>query len=276
MRKKSVLLLMGLSAAAGIGCISGLAFTLRDYMVERPSAVAAAKPAASTPAAAGSSIEVQPQEQLEDLVVITALGDSLTRGAGDSEGKGYAGYAADMLQERSGQEVALNNFGVDGLTASGLLTMLRQERVQKAVADARLLAVSIGGNDLFRGGQTLLNLEEERVWELQDAFNEQLDSILAELRRLNGTAPIYVMGLYNPFTYLANVETTNKLLRSWNSRSAETASQHARTVFVPVEDLFQLNLQSLLHTDLFHPNAKGYRLMGDRLADLMAEQTGGV
>jgi lysophospholipase L1-like esterase len=268
---------MGISAAACAACLAGLGWTLRDYIMGAP----AAEPVLAAPvsigpagdAAAAPAASPAGNEQKEaGSVHVVALGDSLAKGTGDSAGKGFAGYAADLLQEKAGQEVELQNYGVDGLTAPQLSSMLsQQDRVKTSVSQADILLVSIGGNDLFRGGETLMNLDEKQVAQLQKTFNGQLDQIVKNLRQLNSTAPVYVMGLYNPFPYLNNAETANKLVRAWNSQEAETISAYGKTIFVPTFDLFQQNIQGLLHTDMFHPNAKGYRLMAERLAGLLAE-----
>ena len=43
---------------------------------------------------------------------IVALGDSLTRGTGDEEGKGYIGYLVDELEEKTDEKLTLHNYGV--------------------------------------------------------------------------------------------------------------------------------------------------------------------
>ncbi|MED4405758.1 hypothetical protein P9214_07660 [Heyndrickxia coagulans] len=52
-------------------------------------------------------------------ITITAIGDSLTRGTGDTAGKGYAGYTADEVKKKTKKAVLLQNNGIKGLTSSG-------------------------------------------------------------------------------------------------------------------------------------------------------------
>ncbi|MDF2925717.1 MAG: Lysophospholipase L1-like esterase [Paenibacillaceae bacterium] len=277
-KQKPIQWLIGISAAACALCLLGLFWTLRDYIQGAPAATAISRPLGQTaaPVAAGgtpapaSTAPLPIPEEADGRLRIVALGDSLTRGTGDSAGKGYAGYAADNLEDRREGEVELVNYGVDGLTAPRLLTMLEQDNVKQDVLQADIIFVSIGGNDLYLGGQTLLNLNTERVAEQQKAFNGHLSALLTELRRLNGRAPIYALGLYNPFSTLNSAAVTNKAVREWNGGAEETASGFSGAVVVPTYDLFQLNLEELLHTDHFHPNAEGYKLIGERLASLIA------
>lgn len=66
----------------------------------------------------------------------------------------------------------------------------------------------------------------------------------------------------------------SSVVRDWNYNTAETLAQDSKAVFVPTYDLFQQNTADYLFTDHFHPNEKGYRLMAERAAALIAG-TGG-
>jgi lysophospholipase L1-like esterase len=202
---------------------------------------------------------------------VLALGDSLTRGAGDSAGKGYAGYMVDELKGKTEQEVILSNLGVNGLRANQLVTQLAELEIQTQVKRAEIILVSIGGNDLFQGGQTLLNVTLAKDLEIE--FAKQLQIIVSELRALNETAVIYLIGLYNPFIEMRDPEITSKIVRDWNFQAAEIAAQHPQTIMVPTFDIFQMNVQEYLHTDQFHPNTEGYRLIGERVAALIMLKT---
>ncbi|MBW7458922.1 GDSL family lipase, partial [Paenibacillus sepulcri] len=203
---------------------------------------------------------------------LLALGDSLTKGTGDTEGKGYVGYLLEDLKEKSGQDIVLGNYGVNGQVSSQLAEQLGQSRIKDEVVAADVIVVSTGGNDLFQGGQTLGNLEPAHIQKIEDAYLLQLKSILKQLRENNADARIFLIGLYNPFGALENAEATTKIVRDWNYKAAEVAADYPQTVLVPTFDLFQLKVQDYLARDLFHPNAAGYRLIGDRVASLITWQ----
>lgn len=267
MRGKPIQWLMAVSAVSGLVWLAGLAWTLQDYF--GGSAVAALPQ--SSPAAAEPE-QAAPAAADDGTYRVLALGDSLTRGFGDSEGKGYAGYTVDLLKEKADRDIVLDNLGVNGQTSGQLAALLQKKDVQEKAKAADALLVSIGGNDLFRGGETLVNLDLKTIAGIEAEYTRQLQTILSKLRELNPNANIYLIGLYNPFIELRDSATTSKIVRDWNYNTAETASAYPKTVFVPTFDLFQLHVRDYLFTDRFHPNAEGYRLIAERVASLIKLQ----
>lgn len=206
---------------------------------------------------------------------IVAIGDSLTRGTGDIEGKGYVGYVTDQLKQKQiGQEVTLINLAIKGLTAPELAEQLKQKEVLRQIGQADLVMMTIGGNDLFHGGQSLSDLSEANILRLQQSYLKHLKSILTNIRAVNKEATIYLVGLYNPFSAFENGELMSSVVRDWNYNTTETAAQFAKTVFVPTYDLFQLQAADFLFTDQFHPNEIGYQLIADRVAALVTQAGG--
>ena len=79
---------------------------------------------------------------------IVALGDSLTRGAGDAPGGGgYPERVAAALR-KTGLVVTVDNLAVDGSETGDFLRKVEEAAVQDRIAAANLILVSIGGNDL--------------------------------------------------------------------------------------------------------------------------------
>jgi lysophospholipase L1-like esterase len=260
-REKSIKWLMAVSAISCLVWLGGLAWSFQNYYNSSANASIEAAPAV---------IEMTPEPVgLDDKFRLLALGDSLTKGTGDPSGKGYVGYLLDHLKMKSKQEVILNNYGVNGQTSSQLAAELNQSRVSSDVKAADVIALSIGANDLFQSGQTLGNLESANIQPIEDRFLQQLDTILKQLREENATASIFLIGLYNPFNDLQDAERTSQIVRDWNYQVSEIVSRYSKIVLVPTSDLFQLKVQDYLARDLFHPNAAGYRLIGDRVASLI-------
>ncbi|MFC4101494.1 GDSL-type esterase/lipase family protein [Paenibacillus xanthanilyticus] len=253
--------LMAVSALSGIIWLGGLGWTLQDYFTG-----AAGSPAAPAPVAE----ETAPPIPDDGKFRVVALGDSLTRGAGDPDGKGYVGYMADELKTKAAeQDILVQNYGIDGLRTPELAASLTKPAVRAELKAADVIVVSIGGNDLFRSGETLGNLDPANISTLQEAYVDDLGGVLKELRTLNASAELFLIGLYNPFIARENTETTTKIVRDWNYRAAETAAAYPNTVLVPTLDLFQLKMQDYLALDQFHPNAEGYKLIGERVASLI-------
>ncbi|WP_442593886.1 GDSL-type esterase/lipase family protein [Neobacillus sp. D3-1R] len=200
---------------------------------------------------------------------IIALGDSLTRGTGDEGGKGYIGYLVEQLQEKTKQKITLQNLGVKGFRSKQLLNQVGQEGIKRQVQEADIIIITIGGNDLFQGGQTLLKLNQQNVDKLREQYLVNLKEMIFVLRTANKDATIFFVGLYNPFIDLSQAEVTTKAVRQWNFETSELLDQFPQTVFVPTFDLFQLKVNDYLYSDKFHPNAEGYKLIAERVASLI-------
>ncbi|WP_400246281.1 SGNH/GDSL hydrolase family protein [Niallia sp. JL1B1071] len=203
-------------------------------------------------------------------VQLLALGDSLTRGTGDDSGKGYIGYLKEALSEKTEEEITITNYGIKGLTTDKLAEQLTEQEIQRQAAKADILFITIGGNDLFQGGQFLTEIDEESISKLMQTYSNHLHTILTTIRSVNKDAPIYLMGLYNPFNDLDDSALTSQVVRAWNNATAEICANYAQTIFVPTYDIFQQNVQQYLYSDHFHPNKKGYQLMAERVASLIS------
>ena len=208
-------------------------------------------------------------EKVNDGKTIVALGDSLTRGTGDSSGKGYVGYVIDRLQENSDEQITLRNLGVKGYRSDQLLNLVKQSEIQRQIQDADVILMTIGGNDLFQGGQTLLDLDNKKIDGLRKNYLKNMEQILAELRAVNNEATIYYLGLYNPFIELSDAEKTTQAVRQWNFETNQLLDLDRKAVFVPTFDMFQINVDNYLFSDKFHPNTEGYQLMAERVASLI-------
>jgi lysophospholipase L1-like esterase len=244
--------------------IAGLGLTFKHYFYKGATAV-------------NQPIQVEVVEMKEEPVMekrnvgyhVVALGDSLTVGAGDIEGKGYVGNIIDQLNIRTTDPVTLKNYAINGLTSEGLVNVMQQREVQENLNDADLILLTIGGNDLFRGGQTLIDLNLKEVVQIEQQFLQNLTQILTVIRELNEDATIYFSGLYHPFTHLPNVDITTKVILDWNHHTTIELAKFERTVFVPTFDIFQYKLETHLSNDRFHPSSEGYQQMANRIAALI-------
>nr|WP_251551888.1 SGNH/GDSL hydrolase family protein [Neobacillus muris] len=202
-------------------------------------------------------------------LTITAIGDSLTRGTGDETGKGYVGVLADELKERTNQPIQLTNLGINGQTSGQLREQVQQIEVGRQIQKADMVLVTIGGNDLFRGGEGLMDLETNTISEIEKKYIDNLNFIFQQIRKNNEDATVFFIGLYNPFIELDQGKEMSKIVRRWNYDSAEVSAAFPKVVFVPTFDIFELNVNDYLYTDKFHPNTKGYRLIAERVASLV-------
>lgn len=260
MHSKKVRMITAFAGLVSLLWIFALGWSIKDYLVGATSNLSLQQ---GTEQATETSAELK----------IIALGDSLTRGTGDIEGKGYVGYVSDQLKQ-AGKEVSLVNLGIKGLTSSQLAEQMKQKEIGRQIGQADVILMTIGGNDLFLGGQSLSDLSEHSISGLEEAYLIHLKTILTNIRAVNTEATIYLLGLYNPFSEFQDGDLMSTIVRDWNYKTADTLAAYSKAVFVPTYDLFQLDVAELLFTDHFHPNEKGYRLMAERVAALIAEAGG--
>ncbi|MTH54634.1 GDSL family lipase [Bacillus mangrovi] len=200
---------------------------------------------------------------------VVGLGDSLTKGIGDEDGKGYAGYALDELKKKTEQEIQFTNLAVGGFTSAQLEEQLQQPEIRRQVSQADSIIMTIGGNDLFAGGEVMNNLSADAVKETRTGFLSRLGNIFKQIQAVNPEAQVFYVGLYNPFNDLSSSKVTSGIVREWNFFAAEEAAKYKNTVSVPTYDLFEQNVNDYLYDDKFHPNAEGYKLIGERLSSLI-------
>lgn len=200
---------------------------------------------------------------------IVALGDSLTRGTGDETGKGYVGDLVDEIKQKTKRPVQLTNLGINGQRSDQLRVQVTQPEVGRQIQKADIVLVTIGGNDIFRGGQGLEDFQSKTITAIEKKYLNNINYIFKQIRKNNSKANVFFIGLYNPFIDLDQGKEMSKVIRQWNYDSAEVSAGFPKIVFVPTFDLFELKVNDYLYSDKFHPNTKGYRLIAERVASLL-------
>jgi lysophospholipase L1-like esterase len=234
----------------------GLGWAVAEYYASKPDNIP-------------ETTNLEKKVEKKDGLHIVAIGDSLTRGTGDETGKGYVGVLIDEIKEKSKQDVRLTNLGVSGQRSDQLKEQIQQTEVKRQLQSADMILVTMGGNDLFRGGQGLLEFENADIEDIEKKFLKNMNFIFQQIRASNSEANVFFIGLYNPFSDLEQGKEMSAVVRHWNYQSAELSAAFPKIVFVPTFDLFELKVNDYLYTDKFHPNTKGYRLIAERVASLL-------
>jgi lysophospholipase L1-like esterase len=220
-----------------------------------------------------SDIELNNDKPLEMNLpkefTLIALGDSLTRGTGDESGKGYVGLVVEDLEKRFKSKPLVHNLGIKGQVSKELVQQVKQNEVKRQLRTADVILITIGGNDLFQQGKTIVDFDPKATAQLQEKYLKNLNQVLKEISKANDSATIFMIGLYNPFIEMEEDFDTNRIVRDWNNETAEVVAAYKNAVFVPTFDLFQLSVNEYLYSDKFHPNKEGYRLIADRVAPLI-------
>ena len=164
--------------------------------------------------------------------VVLAFGDSLTYGTGASEQESYPAQLAQLIGRKVAREGVPGEVSADGLA-----------RLPEALDEyqPRLLILCHGGNDFLR-----------RQSKQQVAANVRSMIRLAKARGVD----VVLIGTPEP-----GITVT----------VPEFYAEIAKEFRIPYEDgvIGRILRDSALKSDAIHPNARGYRLIAERLAELL-------
>jgi len=204
---------------------------------------------------------------------VVALGDSLTRGAGDDGKGGYPGRVAEGLRKR-GLTVEIDNLGVDGAETGDLLAKVSQPGARERIARADLILMSIGGNDLTHSVPALgtgASDADPAIATLGRARGNLLEA-LKLVRAANAKAPMRLLGLYDPFVSDAEGRRlAREVLLRYNTMLAEATFHAPHALLVPISDLFEERADRL-SPDRFHPGPSGYDEIASRVLATLQTQ----
>jgi len=215
--------------------------------------------------------------EVKNKLNIVAIGDSLTAGTGDNTGKGYVGRVREKLEQQSGKPVfVLNNLAIPGYKSDQLLSDLALKKTQDALASADIILLTIGGNDIFAGGEGIFTGENQTEFNPQGALErmdpalKRMDQVFQAINQANPDATVMYIGLYHPFLDLDPQREGSLIVQRWNNSVFEKANRYPHMVVVPTYDLFEQNLIKYLSSaDHFHPNGDGYERIADRIVQIL-------
>lgn len=223
------------------------------------------------------------------VVTYVAIGDSLTKGVGDSTNQGgFVPLLAQSLTNETDLEFKAINYGVSGNTSGQILSRMQEKKeIGKDLKQAQLLTITVGGNDLRKAIlEDTSNLDLDRFEKASKTYEKNLKQIIELARKDNSDLPIYVVGIYNPlylnFPDLTELQT---LVDQWNQRTEEILSAYQGVYFVPINDLLYKGIDgksgvteselgketvtndALYDEDSFHPNNTGYEIMKEAVLE---------
>jgi lysophospholipase L1-like esterase len=149
------------------------------------------------------------------------------------------------------------NLGINGARTRNVLTLL--PTVQPILRSATTIVVSIGGNDMYGDNTARLFTT---IWPSMAMHRtlDRIESIVAQLHRINPAARVFLLGLYDPY----HRPDLDKQVALWDSRLIARFAGDARVQVIRIADLFMGN-DRLSATDHYHPSAEGYRLIAARV-----------
>lgn len=227
-------------------------------------------------------------------VHFVAVGDSLTEGVGDQTKRGgYVPLVADALQQKYGlTSIEKNNYGVSGERSDQILKRVKKDTdLRSSLASADFITMTVGGNDLFQAFQKNLTAKNAKQFDRPiKKYGEHVKNILEEMRELNPNAPIYIVGIYNPyFLNFPDIKAMQTVVDNWNDETQSLTKETKNCFFVPVNDLLykgiatkdsgqtnessnsEVKNNALYDEDNFHPNNLGYQLMATAIQEKIVE-----
>lgn len=205
---------------------------------------------------------------------ITAIGDSLTKGTGDSSGEGYVKQVIALLKTKYPDTAVrlINNLAVNGMKADQLAKLLETDKGYRyALRQANLIVFTIGGNDLFQiaaGASPSRMTGVLKLDKLQAELPQglmRLDAITKRLNAINPNAHVVYVGLYNPFYDIGDYREGSLQIQKWNEQAYALLHRYPNMSMAPTFDLFENTISRYLSSDHFHPNHVGYAQIAGRI-----------
>lgn len=201
---------------------------------------------------------------------LVALGDSITFGSGDSSKKGYIDRLKILFEERYRIPLKVSNYGVPRYTSENLLEKLQNNEIISEIRNADYIVLYIGTNDFRKSVQHQWEFfDPKKAAEGKTKFSVNLHKLLLQIRNENPEAPIFVLGLYHPYS---QYEKSHEILTSiceWNQEIQNTTRQFENAIFVPTIDLFLNKPKKKYFSDSLHPNSRGHQLISERLFEVI-------
>lgn len=232
------------------------------------------------------------------------LGDSIAAHYGVEEN---VSYEAKLTQKLSadGEKWVSTNWGVPGDTTGDLVTLLyakaEDPRARQILAEADLIAISIGGNNIlkfFRDAgyegfpdATVPNLVkilrefETRAEPIKVEFLADLEVIMKTIRSVNPDATVLIQNIHNvardvegDFSIVRPGATAASLIEPIFTPIRTVLDENAERLGYSVADTYSAFKEStepkLLRREMLHPNEKGHTLIAEVLYDTYRRATG--
>ncbi|PPA71176.1 GDSL-type esterase/lipase family protein [Jeotgalibacillus proteolyticus] len=208
-----------------------------------------------------SGVSKEEEDPVEHKEMV-ALGDSLTRGVGDS-GEGYADNLQTLLSEDQHHTVTVYNYGIPGQQSDGLLNQLNtdSELIEK-ISEAEYVMIFIGTNDLIQSnGGDLEPIQEDLIAKGKQDYSNNIKEILGIIRKNNSEAPVLMLGLFNPYP---DSKEVNDVVTDWNETTWNLIKEDEGVKLISTNGLFEEKSEEYFD-DALHPNDKGYNLITEEI-----------
>ncbi len=204
-------------------------------------------------------------------VEVTALGDSLAYGLGDTSDNGYIGDVEKRYEDDLDKQLVVHDYGVPNDTSTDLLKRLNNPEIADTAKRSDFILINIGTNDFLKSTNRLTKFNKEELAANEEIYKENLDQIIRKIQNKDKPKTIYILGIYNPKVKWSDLATVDEAVLSWNSSTFEVTKKHKNTAFIRTDDLFINKKKQEYFSDNLHPNEKGYALIGKRVYETIKQ-----
>lgn len=204
---------------------------------------------------------------MKEAIRYLAFGDSLTVGYGAAPGLGFVPLYARALGAAVGREVSISNTGMNGATTHNLLENMRTDPdIHAHIRNADIMSITAGGNDLIQAALPFVFEGDANILKSAlQSYEANYRFMLETIRDIEGSGdnpmPIILVGLYNP---LPLMKEASVWVRKFNEYLHNLSGPNV--CVVDVYDMFLGRERELLYSDHIHPNARGYAVMAEQIA----------
>lgn len=246
----------------------------------------------------GTGTKQSVKSETKEVIHYVAIGDSLTEGIGDvTHSGGFIPLVAKDLQEHYHLNgVQTDNFGESGDRSDQIFNRIKKNKdIHEGLASADVITLTVGGNDLLKVIKgDVFRLTKNSFEKPLKKYQKEVEKLLTEIRKYNANAPVYVLGIYNPFyLYFPDIIELQEVVDSWNNGTEEIVSTQKNTYFIPINDSLYKGVgdevgivssdmatatstedrtiknNALYESDHFHPNNLGYQIMASEVRNKM-------
>ncbi|MGC5327136.1 SGNH/GDSL hydrolase family protein [Brevibacillus sp. SYSU BS000544] len=222
------------------------------------------------------------QEQREEVDYL-ALGNSLAAGVTpyNELGKGYTDFLAERI-ERIGYLAHWDKrYAVPGYTTTNVLDDIKndvkkdtdsskdEKGIRENIRDAEIITLDAGANDLLKQIKILpdgtVNADPAVVQQVLTQIGSNLTFISREIHELNDDVSLYIMGYYNPYSYLPEEQQKQlKPILDLLNKTIQKVAKNEKATFVPTADAIAEDFEKYLPNPLnIHLSEEGYEVVAD-------------
>ncbi|MET3728469.1 lysophospholipase L1-like esterase [Fictibacillus halophilus] len=204
---------------------------------------------------------------------VTAIGDSLAYGLGDTKDNGYIGDVEKRYEEDLDKQLVVHDFGVPNDTSTDLLKRLKNPEIAETAKSSDVIFINIGTNDFLKSTDRLTKFNKEELTANEEIYKENLNQIIRNIQNKENPKTIYILGIYNPKAKWSDMSVVNKAVSNWNQSTIEVTKKNKNTAYIRTDDLFIDKNKRDYFSDKLHPNEKGYALIGKRVYETIRQSS---